>query len=61
MSDIGTLVDQVASDTLVVKKDNLFIIPSISASVTVWTPEQVWNMGNVGTYMNSLYGLAIER
>ena len=59
MGDIGTLVDQVAWDTLVVKKDNLFIIPSISASV--WTPEQVWNTGIVRTYMSSLYGLAIER
>jgi hypothetical protein len=59
MGDIGTLVDQVASDTHVIKKDNLFIIPSISASV--WTPEQVWNTGIVGTYMSSLYGLAVER
>jgi hypothetical protein len=59
MGDIGTLVSQVASDSLIVKKDNLFIVPSISASV--WTPEQIWNTGIVGTYTSSLYGLAVER
>lgn len=59
MGDIGTLVNQVASDSLIVKKDDLFIVPSISASV--WTPEQVWNTGIVGTYTSSLYGLAVER
>ncbi|KAI0255417.1 hypothetical protein BJV78DRAFT_1175160 [Lactifluus subvellereus] len=59
MGDIGTLVNQVASDSLVAKKNNLFIIPSISASV--WTPEQVWNTGIIGTYTSSLYGLAVER
>jgi hypothetical protein len=59
MGDIGTLVSQVASDSLIIKKDNLFIVPSISASV--WTPEQIWNTGIVGTYTSSLYGLAVER
>ena len=59
MGDIGMLVAQVASNSLVPKKNNLFVIPSISA--TVWTPEDVWNTGIVGTYSNSLYGLAVER
>ncbi|KAN0136518.1 hypothetical protein V8E53_005565 [Lactarius tabidus] len=59
MNDVGTLVNQVASDSLIPLKDNLFIIPSISASV--WTPEDVWNTGIVQTYSNSLYGLAVER
>lgn len=59
MNDVGTLVNQVASDPLIPLKTNLFIIPSISASV--WTPEDVWNTGIVQTYANSLYGLAVER
>ena len=36
MGDIGMLVDQVANDSLIPKKNNLFVVPSISA--TVWTP-----------------------
>jgi hypothetical protein len=59
MGDIGTLVNQVASDSLITVKDDLFIIPSISA--TVWTPEDVWNTGIVQQYTNSLYGIAVER
>jgi hypothetical protein len=59
MGDIGNLVNQVASDSLISVKDGLFIIPSISA--TVWTPEQVWGTGIVQQYTNSLYGLAVER
>ncbi|KAH9976639.1 hypothetical protein BGW80DRAFT_1289584 [Lactifluus volemus] len=59
MGDIGTLASQVASDSLIIKKDNLFIVPSISASV--WTLEQIWNTGIVGAYTSSLYGLAVER
>ncbi|KAH8977188.1 hypothetical protein EDB86DRAFT_3007728 [Lactarius hatsudake] len=59
MGDIGTLVNQVASDSLIPVKDNLFLIPSISA--TVWTPEEVWNTGIVQNYTNSLFGLAVER
>ena len=59
MGDIGTLVNQVASDSLISVKDDLFIIPSISA--TVWSPEDVWNTGIVQKYTNSLYGLAVER
>jgi hypothetical protein len=59
MNDVGTLVNQVASDSLIPIKDNLFIIPSISASV--WTPEDVWNTGIVQNFANSLYGLAVER
>ena len=59
MGDIGMLIGQVANNPLIPKKSNLFIVPSISA--TVWTPEDVWNTGIVGTYSNSLYGLAVER
>ncbi|KAI0296999.1 glycoside hydrolase family 79 protein [Multifurca ochricompacta] len=59
MGDIGSLINQVSSNSLVPNKNNLFIIPSISA--TVWTPEQVWDTGIVGTYTSSLYGLAVER
>jgi hypothetical protein len=59
MGEIGMLVDQVANDSLILKKNNLFIVPSISA--TVWTPEDVWNTGLVGAYSSSLYGLAVER
>lgn len=59
MNDVGTLINQVASDSLIPIKDNLFIIPSISASV--WTPEDVWNTGIVQNFTNSLYGLAVER
>lgn len=59
MDDIGLLVNQVAADPLVTKKDGLFIIPSITA--TVWTPEDVWNTGIVSTYTNDLYALAVER
>lgn len=53
------LVGQVANNSLIPKKNNLFVVPSISA--TVWTPEEVWNTGIVGTYSSSLYGLAVER
>lgn len=59
MNDIGTLVDQVASDSLISVKNDIFIVPSISA--TVWTPDEVWNTGIVQKYTNSLYGLAVER
>lgn len=59
MGDIGVLVSQVANDPLIPKKDNIFVVPSISA--TVWSPEDVWNTGIVGTYSSSLYGLAVER
>ncbi|KAF8486953.1 hypothetical protein DFH94DRAFT_621281 [Russula ochroleuca] len=59
MGDIGMLVGQVANNSLIPKKNNLFVVPSISA--TVWTPEEVWNTGIVGTYSSSLYGLAVER
>ncbi|KAI9451263.1 hypothetical protein BJY52DRAFT_123356 [Lactarius psammicola] len=59
MGDIGTFVNQVASDSLIPTKDNMFLIPSISA--TVWTPEQVWDTGIVQKYTNSLYGLTVER
>ena len=59
MGDIGLLVNQVAVDPVITRKNGLFIIPSISA--TVWTPEDVWNTGIVSTYTDSLYGLAVER
>jgi len=59
MGDIGLLVNQVAADPMITRKNGLFIIPSISA--TVWTPEDVWNTGIVSTYTDSLYGLAVER
>jgi len=59
MGDIGLLVNQVAADPVITRKNGLFIIPSISA--TVWTPEDVWNTGIVSTYTDSLYGLAVER
>ncbi len=59
MGDIGALVNQVASDSLIPIKNNLFIIPSITA--TVWTPEQVWDTGIVQNFTNSLYALAVER
>jgi hypothetical protein len=59
MGDIGMLVGQLANDSLIPQKNNLFVVPSISAAV--WTPEDIWNTGIVGTYSSSLYGLAVER
>jgi len=59
MGDIGLLVNQVAVDPGITRKNELFIIPSISA--TLWAPEDVWNTGIVSTYTDSLYGLAVER
>jgi hypothetical protein len=58
MGDVGLLVNQVAADPGITKKNDLFVIPSISP---VWTPEDVWNTGIVSAYANSLYGLAVER
>ncbi|KAI0270636.1 glycoside hydrolase family 79 protein [Gloeopeniophorella convolvens] len=58
LADIGTLVNQVSGDSLISKKQDLFIIPSISPG---WRPEDVWNTGIVGTYTDSLYALAVER
>jgi hypothetical protein len=58
MGDIGLLVNQVAANPLITRKNDLFVIPSIS---TIWTPEDVWNTGIVSTYGNSLYGLGVER
>ncbi|KAI9512152.1 hypothetical protein F5148DRAFT_100808 [Russula earlei] len=59
MSDIGMLVNQINQNNWITQKNNLLVIPSISA--TVWTPEDVWNTGIVGSVSNSLYALAVER
>jgi hypothetical protein len=56
--EIGTLVQQVANDSAISNKNNLFIVPSIQVT---WTPESVWNTGIVSSYSNSLYALAVER
>ena len=56
--EIGMLVEQIASDTLIPQKNNLLIVPSVQA---LWTPESVWNTGIVSSYSSSLYGLAVER
>ncbi|KAI0060119.1 glycoside hydrolase family 79 protein [Artomyces pyxidatus] len=58
--DVGSLVAQVAQDPLIPNRNNLFIVPSISAS-TDWTPESIWNTGIITSYSSSLYGLAVER
>ncbi|KAI0289638.1 hypothetical protein BC826DRAFT_914159 [Russula brevipes] len=58
MSDIGLLVSQVAAEPAIMKKNDLFVIPSISSSV--WLPEDVWNTGIVGTYSSSVHALALE-
>ena len=58
MGDIGLLVNQVAADPLILKKNDLFVIPSISPS---WKAEDVWNTGIVSTYGNSLHALSFER
>jgi hypothetical protein len=59
MGDIGLLVNQVASDPRITRKNDMFIIPSITA--TVWRPEDVWDTGIVSLYASSLYGFAVER
>jgi hypothetical protein len=59
MGDIGLLVNQVSADPGITRKNDIFIIPSITS--TVWRPEDVWNTGIVSTYASSLYGLAVER
>jgi hypothetical protein len=59
MSDIGLLVSQVAAEQSIMKKNDLFVIPSISSSV--WLPDDVWSTGIVGTYSSSLHALALEQ
>ncbi|KAI9432699.1 hypothetical protein H4582DRAFT_1087499 [Lactarius indigo] len=58
MGEIGTLVQQIANDPLIPKKDNLLIVPSVQMS---WTPESVWDTGIVSSYSNSILSLAVER
>ncbi|KAI0052506.1 glycoside hydrolase family 79 protein [Auriscalpium vulgare] len=57
--EVGLLVQQTNNDALITQRQNLFLVPSISA--TVWTPEQVWDTGIVESYGSSLYGLSVER
>ena len=56
--ELGTLVQQIANDPLIPKKDNLLIVPSVQVA---WTPESVWDTGIVASYSNSIYSLAVER
>jgi hypothetical protein len=56
--EIGTLVQQIANDSLIPQKNNLLIVPSVQAT---WTPESVWDTGIVSSYSSSIYGLAVER
>jgi hypothetical protein len=56
--EIGTLVQQIASDPLIPQKNNLLIVPSVQVT---WTPESVFDTGIVAAYTSSIYGLAVER
>ncbi|KAI0299017.1 glycoside hydrolase family 79 protein [Multifurca ochricompacta] len=58
LGEIGNLVQQIANDSLIPKKDNLLIVPSVQ---TLWSPESVWNTGIVQTYSNNIFALAVER
>ena len=53
------LIDQVQKDQTIIKRNNLFLSPSISRGS--WAPEDVWNTGLVSTYSSSLAGLTVER
>ncbi|KAH8977414.1 hypothetical protein EDB92DRAFT_1999798 [Lactarius akahatsu] len=56
--EVGTLIQQIANDPLIPKKDNLLIVPSVQTS---WTPESVWDTGIVSSYSSSILSLAVER
>ncbi|KAH9003624.1 hypothetical protein EDB86DRAFT_2888634 [Lactarius hatsudake] len=56
--EVGTLIQQIANDTLIPKKDNILIVPSVQV---LWTPESVWNTGIVSSYSSSIISLAVER
>lgn len=56
--EVGTLVQQIASDPLIPQKDNFLVVPSIQV---LWTPESVWNTGIVAAYSSSIHSLAVER
>lgn len=51
-------MQQIADDSLITKKDNLLIVPSVQVE---WTPESVLNTGIVAAYSSSILSLAIER
>ncbi|KAI9461990.1 hypothetical protein BJY52DRAFT_1147038 [Lactarius psammicola] len=56
--EVGTLVQQIANDPLIAKKDSLLIVPSVQVT---WTPESVWDTGIVASYSSSIHSLAVER
>ncbi len=58
LGEVGTLIQQIANDPLIPKKDNMLIIPSVQ---TTWTPESVWDTGIVSSYSSSILSLAVER
>ncbi|KAI0255534.1 hypothetical protein BJV78DRAFT_1151513 [Lactifluus subvellereus] len=56
--EIGVLVQQIANDSAISKKNNMLVVASVQ---TVWTPESVWNTGIVESYSSSISALAVER
>src|SRR6266702_4817501 len=56
--EVGTLIQQIANDPLIPKKDNMLIVPSVQVT---WTPESVLNTGIVSSYSSSILSLAVER
>ncbi|KAH9177916.1 hypothetical protein EDB89DRAFT_1292020 [Lactarius sanguifluus] len=56
--EVGTLIQQIANDPLIPKKDNMLIVPSVQA---LWTPESIWDTGIVSSYSSSILSLAVER
>ncbi|KAI0316521.1 hypothetical protein OF83DRAFT_1060198 [Amylostereum chailletii] len=59
-AEIGGLVAQTASDADMPRKDDLWLVPSISAGSFSpdWNPDQVWATGIVDTYLEELHALA---
>jgi hypothetical protein len=63
MNEIGSLVQQVASNGSVPRQDNIWLVASVSTSNNDpdFSPDLVWDTGIVSNFSKQIYGMTVER
>jgi hypothetical protein len=56
--EFGVMVSAIGNDSLITRKNNMLIAPSVSGT---WTPEMVWDTNFIPAYQNSIGALAVEK